>query len=503
MKTIKFFKSFKAISLIIICFGKINGQHIHALFYGNNKPNIIICNNGQVAGWGTTTTVLQGTMVINNFLGVPNSTNPIIVGGITNPVQVMISNSNAGPAYYVLRNDGKLYSWGNNNYGQLGNGIIGNLSTPSLLSTISNIKQIGINKSSIGNNGILLNNGNIHVIKNDHTLWSWGNNDFGELGLGTYGNFYTTPNQVNISNVKKVITSDGITVALKNDGTLWCWGINVFDSLGVTPTHTVFLKEINSAPKQIPTITNVADFDFINSTGSTDYFSLIVLFNNGKIGYFDHNVKKLKHIHPAVSPNHVYVSFSFNFELSYFFTTASGDVYTFGNQSFYQGTLAYTFDTIIKKMNFINNIKQIYTSNFVNGRVYLTKYDGTLLAMGSNSVFDVINGNPPMFHSPYQVQTYCNLMVNLNEANTEPENINIFPNPSGGMFVVHSELTDIRQYNFRLFDITGKENSISISYPEPGKAEINSEGLEPGIYFLEVKTPGKIARSKKIIITGK
>jgi alpha-tubulin suppressor-like RCC1 family protein len=417
----------------------------------------------------------------------------------------MISNSNAGPAYYVLRNDGKLYSWGNNNFGQLGNNSIGSLSTPALLNTISNIKEIGINKCSFGHLGFL-NNGNIHVIKNDLTLWAWGNNEYGELGLGTYGNYYTTPNQVNISNVKKVITSDGITLALKNDGTLWCWGINVFDSLGVTSTHTLsFNKKINTLPKQITALSNVADFDFYyRFSNSYDFYALIILFNNGKIAIFDNDInKKLKFINPTTIPNRVYVSNAL-YTSSYFYTNGNGDVYTFGNLSFYQGSQVITYDTIPKKMNFLSNINQLYTSNYLPGRIYLTKNDGSLFAMGSMGSQDVVSGTAPFFHSPLQIQTYCNLMVGINETNAGLENIHIYPNPSSdGKIYIFSEVLDIRQFHYRLHDITGKENHFKISFPESGRAEIYTDGLGPGVYFLEIKLPSRISGFKKIIISEK
>ena len=73
------------------------------------------------------------------------------------------------------------------------------------------------------------------VKKSDKTLWCWGNNYFGQLGLGDTTS-RNVPTQLYINNVSKVSTGFAHiahTCASKTDGTLWCWGNNTDGQLGI------------------------------------------------------------------------------------------------------------------------------------------------------------------------------------------------------------------------------------------------------------------------------
>ena len=72
--------------------------------------------------------------------------------------------------------------------------------------------------------------GSAHTIalKNDGTVWAWGYNDYGQLGDGTYGK-RTTPVQVSsLIGVTAIAGGAYHTIALKSDGTVWAWGDNKY-----------------------------------------------------------------------------------------------------------------------------------------------------------------------------------------------------------------------------------------------------------------------------------
>ena len=77
--------------------------------------------------------------------------------------------------------------------------------------------------------------GNNHTscIKIDDTLWSWGRNNSGQLGDLTYTN-RSSPVQTIAggSNWKQVSAGINYTTALKTDSTLWSWGNNLYGQLG-------------------------------------------------------------------------------------------------------------------------------------------------------------------------------------------------------------------------------------------------------------------------------
>ena len=121
----------------------------------------------------------------------------------------------------ALGSDGSIWGWGHNDNGQLGVGSTDNLGTPTLLSPEKKWKYI--------------NTGFEHTmaIKTDGTLWAWGKNTNGQLGTGTKENSVTKPVQVGADkDWKTVLVGGSYTIALKNDNTLWTWGTHSSGKLG-------------------------------------------------------------------------------------------------------------------------------------------------------------------------------------------------------------------------------------------------------------------------------
>jgi len=97
-----------------------------------------------------------------------------------------------------------LFSWGYNDYGQLGLGDRTHRSSPVQVGSLTNWKQISSHQFSL-------------AIKTDGTLWSWGNNIFyGQLGLGDRTN-RSSPVQVgSLTNWKQVHVSGSHSLAIKD-----------------------------------------------------------------------------------------------------------------------------------------------------------------------------------------------------------------------------------------------------------------------------------------------
>ena len=70
------------------------------------------------------------------------------------------------------------------------------------------------------------------AIKNDGTLWAWGDNTDGELGDGTYNDRDTPVQVVGLTNVIAIAAGGYHNLALKSDGTVWAWGRNFLYQLG-------------------------------------------------------------------------------------------------------------------------------------------------------------------------------------------------------------------------------------------------------------------------------
>jgi len=78
--------------------------------------------------------------------------------------------------------------------------------------------------------------GRTHVLalKADGTAWSWGSNNWGMLGDPNFtGSRKATPDQVpGLSDVVAIVAGAQHSLALKRDGTIWSWGQNTYGQLG-------------------------------------------------------------------------------------------------------------------------------------------------------------------------------------------------------------------------------------------------------------------------------
>lgn len=126
-------------------------------------------------------------------------------------------------SYHILaiKNDGTLWGWGNNSRGELGDGTFESKNIPTQIGAEKNWKDVKA--------------GSYHTIalKNDGTLWSWGWNYSGQLGDGTFTD-KNIPTQIGTDNnwVEIFAKIGHQSMALKSDGSLWAWGINNYGQLG-------------------------------------------------------------------------------------------------------------------------------------------------------------------------------------------------------------------------------------------------------------------------------
>ena len=139
------------------------------------------------------------------------------VGGGTNWRQV----SAGGRHTAAVKTDGTLWTWGTNLEGQLGE-VAGNRSSPATTAGGGTTwKQVacGYNHTA--------------AVKTDGTLWTWGQGQFGRIGDGTVTNRSSPVTTAGGGTNWKQVTGGTLhTAAIKTDGTLWTWGHNQYGNLG-------------------------------------------------------------------------------------------------------------------------------------------------------------------------------------------------------------------------------------------------------------------------------
>jgi alpha-tubulin suppressor-like RCC1 family protein len=74
------------------------------------------------------------------------------------------------------------------------------------------------------------------ALRKDGTLWAWGGNDAGQLGLGNTTTRLTPTRVGNATGWASVSCGDGDTLAVRTNGTLWAWGFNGNGELGLGDT---------------------------------------------------------------------------------------------------------------------------------------------------------------------------------------------------------------------------------------------------------------------------
>ena len=146
-------------------------------------------------------------------------------------------SSGAGHAI-IIKNDGTLWAWGQNTSDAVGicNGSI-DVFTPIQLSN----QPVWAKVFAVSDRTF--------VIKNDGTLWTAGNGDGGSLGTGNQDDVCTLT-QIGTANDWSEVYSGGGTIAKKNNGTLWGWGANIYGQLNLGTNSLEF------TPVQISTETN-------------------------------------------------------------------------------------------------------------------------------------------------------------------------------------------------------------------------------------------------------
>ena len=148
----------------------------------------------------------------------------------------------------AIKQDGSLWCWGDNDSGQLGDGTYSDKATPV------QIMSSGVSSVALGD---------LHTcaIKTDGSLWCWGYNWYGQLGDGT-NTSRNTPVQIT-SGVSSVALGGYHTCAVKTDGSLWCWGNNSSGQLGdrsVRRNTPVYIMNLDSGGGGAPSIRDESSF---------------------------------------------------------------------------------------------------------------------------------------------------------------------------------------------------------------------------------------------------
>jgi alpha-tubulin suppressor-like RCC1 family protein len=209
----------------------------------NSNRNLAIDSQGNTYEWGTYTV---GPVNSPCKGGDACKLSPSLVPGLSGAVAV----STGYDHNLALKGDGTVWGWGQNETYQLG---LGDSDTEYHTQPIQVPGLADVIAISAGANFNL-------ALKKDGTVWAWGDNGSGQLGDGKdsytpdYPLHEASPFQVvNLSGVIAIDTGWHHSIALRNDGTVWTWGFNQFGELGLSTADT----EQHPVPAQVPGLAGV------------------------------------------------------------------------------------------------------------------------------------------------------------------------------------------------------------------------------------------------------
>lgn len=120
----------------------------------------------------------------------------------------------------ALKTDGSLWAWGNGDDFQLGNGKAESSAVPIRVGEDNDWKSVSVGAS------------HVLALKNDGSMWGWGFASYGQL-LNTNENIVRVPTKISDETWSAVYAIDNASYAVKTDGTLWAWGDNQLNILGL------------------------------------------------------------------------------------------------------------------------------------------------------------------------------------------------------------------------------------------------------------------------------
>jgi alpha-tubulin suppressor-like RCC1 family protein len=190
-----------------------------------DRHSIALKGDGTVWAWGG-----NGVGEVGNGSFGASVPFPSQVVGVSDVIAIAAGASHG----LALARDGSVWAWGANGTGQLGDGSVsvaspGGKSLPVRVAGLTDVVAIAA--------------GGVHSIaaRRDGTVWTWGNDFYGQLGNGTFGGASAQPTPVKVPGLENVVEVSGgfyHSLALRIDGTIWAWGRDWFGELGDGTTTT-------------------------------------------------------------------------------------------------------------------------------------------------------------------------------------------------------------------------------------------------------------------------
>lgn len=180
--------------------------------------SLAVLQDGSVWAWGSDSYGETG-------IDYAHSLTPHAVAGL--PAKAMAVAGGSGFSLALL-NDGTVWAWGADEFQELANPTVSVQSSKPVQVTGFTGKVVAVTA-----NGNELSGHSLALLE-DGSVWAWGRNDYGQLGTGNNQVVYTATKVLGLpAPAVAMAVGDGHSLVLLNDGTVWGWGDNSMGELGV------------------------------------------------------------------------------------------------------------------------------------------------------------------------------------------------------------------------------------------------------------------------------
>ena len=310
---------------------------------------------------------------------------------------VKMACANGGQHTIILSDDGTVHTFGHNCSGQLGLGsnkfvpnAMATMPLPTPIPTLSKIKQISC--------------GYYFTVCVDHEgfMWSFGENNTGQLGTGNKTNLFVPQKIQEIPPVLSVSCGYAYTLIITNDSDLWSCGNNNFGQLCLKSLETQYKPQKSSFSNILKISAGQNHSLFQNNEGE--------IFACGENNYgqcasgrFSVNQGLPTLIHNLPS-NIVHFICGLQHNL---FLDLEGNVYSVGYN--YYGSLGLGHNTKQNVLNKIPNIPPIKVISCVNSSSYLIDFDGNVWSFGYNSDGQLGHGDKTNRSVPTKIESLTDI----------------------------------------------------------------------------------------------
>jgi alpha-tubulin suppressor-like RCC1 family protein len=431
--------------------------------------------DGTLWGWG-----LNGNLLGLNG-NIVNQNLPIQIGSANDWATVSAGNVHS----LAVKTNGTLWSWGNGQFGQLGNGVFNSATwTVTQVGTATDWLTV-----SAGNRFSI-------AIKTTGTLWSWGLNANGQLGINNTID-QAIPVQVGTaSNWARIDAGNQHSLAVDTGGFMWAWGVNTFGQFG----NGTFTSSL--IPVQVGTSSNW-------SLVSAGFDHSMALNSNGILYTFGNNTNgQLCDGTNSLSNSPIPISFSSSGLVSLYIAISAGNTFSLAiknDNTLWSGGFNSSGQLGLGNNTAVNTLNQVGTGNtwfdISAGDVHSLAIETTTSLWSTGRGIEGQLGVGTNTNSNVVVNVSCpNTPLSIEEISTQNLIKSVYPNPTNSIVNIEYTIENTSNVVIKLTNIQGQIISESKFDKSSGlqSYSLDISNQASGLYFITIITANQNVTSKVI-----